>query len=1087
MLCYLFLGAVLPTAVHKTASAVQAQDVRKVSGTVVDSDTKQGLVGAVVKVKGTKTGVVVRNANGSFSLDVPKGASQTLVVSLVGKKTTEVNIAGKDNVTIIMRTDALQMDKVVVTAVGLEKETKALGYATEQVSGSTITAGRPTDVINSLQGQVAGAQINSSSGSPGAAAYIRLRGVNSLQGNNQPVFVVDGVLIDNSYMGNTNEVGNVDYSSRAVDINPDDIESVNVLKGAAATALYGLNASAGAIIITTKKGRRDGLTNVNYSYTMGIDEVNKLPELQNKYSQGNAFAFQGEATRRAHSWGALIDTLRYDGATTNQWNKNGNIVGQSNASAKGAVTPFDNLNSFFQTGGSQQHSLNISSGNSMGSYFFSITDFRQNGIVPNSTFDRTSLRLNSDYSLYPNLKISANAQYIRSGGQKIQKGSNTSGVMLGLLRTPPSFDNANGSSDPVGDATAYTFANGAPRGYRGLAPSGTSIYDNPFWTVNKNMFLERTERFIGGMQLDYFPESWFGESLLGEFSATYRIGGDFYNTRNRGEYAIFSSNTPTGRVNDDDIRSQQINSELLFNFNRKLTEDWDLGLVMGSQIFENFGRSFTAQGDGLVIPGFYNQSNAISQTAFESQSLRRRLGMFLQASLSYQDMLFINGSVRNEYSTSLPEDANNFLNYNMSMSFILSQALDLDRDGTLSFAKLRFSNSQIGSDAPIYALTTPYVQTIHGDGWINTNLTYPLNGAAGFAKASRLGNNGITPETRVETEFGTELRFFGDIIGLDLTYYSTTNSNQIFSAPVATATGYASRLVNAGEMKNSGIEAVLKAQILQTNDLTINGRLTYSSFTQEVVKLSDGVENIFLGGFEGGSVRAVAGLPYGSIFGQKWLRDSIGRIITDGGVPQVTTDEYSFGSNIPDFIMNGALDISYKGLTVSAILEWKKGGKMWNGTRAALNNFGMSKESENRGNMNGTFGGITFKDGVVQNAVELDGSANTTPITGQSFWGNFGTYNNFSTSLIEPFIEDAGWMRLRQITVSYVIPQSMLSDAGIFKSLEVFATGRNLWLSTDYTGVDPETNLTGSVNAQGLDYFNMPGTKGYNFGIRAGF
>ncbi|MFM8568341.1 MAG: TonB-dependent receptor plug domain-containing protein [Candidatus Kapaibacterium sp.] len=301
MLCYLFLGAVLPVAVHKTATAVQAQDARKVTGTVLDADTKQGLVGAVVKVKGTKTGVVVRNANGSFSIDVPKGAAQTLVVSFVGKKTTEVNVAGKDqdrsspliagaNVTISLRTDALQMDKVVVTAVGLEKETKALGYSTEQVSGSTITAGRPTDVINSLQGQVAGAQINSSSGSPGAAAYIRLRGVNSLQGNNQPVFVVDGVLIDNSYMGGSNETGNVDYSSRAVDINPDDIESVNVLKGAAATALYGLNASAGAIIITTKKGRRDGSTNVNYSYTMGIDEVNKLPELQNKLGRTNRLA-----------------------------------------------------------------------------------------------------------------------------------------------------------------------------------------------------------------------------------------------------------------------------------------------------------------------------------------------------------------------------------------------------------------------------------------------------------------------------------------------------------------------------------------------------------------------------------------------------------------------------------------------------------------------------------------------------------------------------------------------------------------------------------------------------------------------------
>ncbi len=1094
--CAVVIGVVQP---------LHAQDVRRVTGKVLDAETKEPLLGAVIKVKGTKVGTVVRRSDGEFSIDVPTNSSQVLVVSLVGKLTEEVNVAGKDNVTIYLKTDVLELQKVVVTAVGIEREKRSLGYATQEIGGGLISQNREQNLVNALVGKVAGVQINSSSGSPGTASYIRLRGVNSISFNNQPAFIVDGVFIDNSdYAGFVNAsnaaegsagnmVNGVDQVSRILDINPDDIESINVLKGAAATSLYGLQAAAGAIVITTKKGRRDGTVNVQYSFNTTFDEANKLPELQSMYAQGSGGAYRGPETRTSTSWGPLLDTLRFDGSTNYAWDKNGRIVGVSSAPAGAKpVTPYDNLGNFFTTGGTTNHNLAITSGSSWGSYYFSIQNTRTTGVIPLSSFERSSLRLNADANLRSDLKVSTSAQYIRSGGRRVQKGSNVSGVMLSLLRTPPSFDNSNGyGPDAVNNPDAYSFPDGRQRSYRG----GIG-YDNPFWTINKNAYTDVTDRIIGAAQFDYYPESWFGDQWLGSFSATLRVGADVYATQERNAIAINSTTAPAGRVVTGDIRNRNINADLLLTFNRDITEDIKARLTLGTQLYNSDFRNMIIQGDGLTIPDFYDLSNASTFTPYFRNGTLRRLGTFFDAQISYREMLYLNGSYRVERSTTLPSDNNAFGYGNISASFVFSELFDSD-DALLSFGKLRASYATVGSDAPLFVLNTPYTRATLADGWVN-GIQWPLNGVPGFIIGSVLGSNTLRPEKREEIEIGLELKFLENRIGLDLTFYQTRNIDQILAVSIPRSSGFTSQYRNAGTMKNSGIEAVLHLVPYQDQDWNVSLDVNFSTFSNTVESLAPGIETILLSGFVGGSIRAVAGQQYGQIYGGGWMRDPQGRIVVGAdGLPLVDETERAWGSFIPDWIAGANLTISYSNLTINAILDWKQGGKMWNGTRAALNYFGMSKETENRGTLNGTYGGITIRNGVIDGVKMVDdGQGNITYVTndipvsgglGQNFWGTGGFYNTFNSSNTEPFVEDGGWIRLREVTISYRLPKVVTDALGFVKGLDVFLTGRNVFLSTEYTGVDPETSLVGASNGQGIDYFNNPGIRSYGFGIRASF
>ncbi|MFY8001639.1 MAG: SusC/RagA family TonB-linked outer membrane protein [Candidatus Kapaibacteriota bacterium] len=1104
--------AVILLFVVYLATTASALAQKLISGKVSFVDSKKPIAGAKVTTRGgNKVVGTFSRPDGTFSINVPDGVTK-LLFEYVGMKKQEVAISG-DAMTVEMKEDVLQLQELVVTGIGITQEKKQLTYAAQEIKTAELTSNRQVNAINALAGQVAGVQINSSSGSPGAATFIRIRGFSSITGRNQPLFVIDGVPIDNTVSANsgTNQ-GGVDVSNRALDINPDDIESVNVLKGAAATALYGIQAGPGAIIITTKKGKNDGIINVSYSFTKGFDQVNKLPELQNQFTQGVDGDIRDPESRSSLSWGPRADTLFWDGDKAYDWDGNGRIIGQTsargNSNAK-KFTPYQNLN-FFTTGQTDIHTLNMSGGNALGKFYFGVTQSRNTGIVPNTSLDKTTLRLNADYKLGSDFSLGANVQYNRTGQIAVERGSNVGGIMLGLLRTPISFDNANsavGVTNPGSDVRAASFAPTSSR-YVNAAGAinqrtyrGSGIYDNPYWVVQRNLFNANTERVLGNTQLTFAPQTWFGKDILGDLNVTWRLGGDFYTTTSQQNTAINSVNNPAGAVLNVEERSQIINSDFLLTLSKDIDESTRYSLVIGNNAYQNYYRSYRTFATNLAIPEFYNISNAIDAPLLTERLNIYRLGAWygkLDLSL-LKEAININGTIRTDWSTTLPAAANPFISYSGAVSVILSDLLQLDQE-TLSFIKVRASYGRIGNDAGglLYLAGTPVTRnetgfaTI-GDGWVNNGVTFPLNGVPSFRKTFFLGSgDNLRAESKTEIEAGLDLKFFQNRLSLDLAYFNNTVDDLIIPIQVATSSGYRNRNVNAATIRNNGIEAILGATIIQTEDFTLKATINWSRLETVVVKLAPGIPNFQLGGFTGNGIYAWEGKQYGQIVGQGFKRNAQGAVlIDDDGFPLLTDTIAPFGANIPDWQAGVRLAATYKGFSVSALLDIKQGGVMINGTRGALNNFGMSKESEDRGKSTFTTGGGLIKvvDNVFQGVVESTGQPNAKKVDniGRNWWGNLGSYNVFNTNLAEAFVENAGWVRLRELTVSYAFPKDLVGSTGFLNGLELFATARNLWLSTPYSGVDPETNLENSGNAQGFEYFNNPGTRSYMFGIKVSF
>ncbi len=499
---------------------------RTVTGKVTSSQDGMGIPGVTVMVKGTTIGAIT-DIEGMYELQV-RPEHRTLVFSYISMKTQEVALGTQTSINVVLEPDVVMIDEVVVTAIGVSREAKALGYAVQSVGGDEMVRSGTTNPVNALSGRVAGVQITSSSGAAGASSYMTIRGAASLTGNNQPLYVVDGVPIDNSQLtsGNPNNGANnllygVALSNRIVDINPEDIETINILKGGAATALYGLRAANGAVIITTKKGSTTAMgkkTSVAFNSSVTMEQVSQMPEMQDKYSRGT-FGNFGVTTL---NWGARLDTMRFDGATDNLYSPNGNIVSQNHPDAKSNlnVGPYDNVGNFFQTGMTYNNSLALTGGNQNTSYYLSIANTSSTGIVPNNTFERTNVTLAGESKLSERFSTDARLAYTNSGGIRIQQGSNTSGVMLALMRMPADFDITGGSDDPVNDESAYMLPDGRQRNaYNGGG------YDNPFWTVNMNQFSDKVNRLTGHASLNYMATDWL--------TVTYRVGTDFYSDRRK--------------------------------------------------------------------------------------------------------------------------------------------------------------------------------------------------------------------------------------------------------------------------------------------------------------------------------------------------------------------------------------------------------------------------------------------------------------------------------------------------------------------------------------------------------------------------
>lgn len=1046
----------------------------KVSGQVTSSEDGQPIPGVSILVKGLSGVGTSTNIDGKYSLNVP-AAGKTLVFSYVGYKSQEVALDGKTSINVVLLSEARRIDEVVVTALGIKRDSKALGYSVQSVGSKELTRTSNADVVNSIGSRTAGVQVTSSGGTAGASAYMTIRGAHSLTGNNQPLFVVDGVPVSSG--GGMGAVDGVATSNRSIDLNPEDIETMSVLKGGAATALYGLQASNGAIVITTKRGSEKNKMAINISQSISYDVVSQLPARQNTFTQGLNGAW---ASGNAASWGQRIDESRYDNSNiltpgSYIWDVNGRIVNKNNPNATDRLVKVYDPYDFFQKGSTYNTNVSVSGGNDVSNYYFSVGNMDQTGIVPKNTFGKTSLRLNAETKLTSKLTTGGSASYINSRGNFIQQGSNTSGVMLGLLRTPPTFDNSAG----------YKFEDGTQRNYRNGAG-----YDNPYWTSNMNSYSDKVDRFMGNAFLKYEPLSWMTISC--------KVGTDWYAQRTNDRVAVYSRVAPAGYNTERFSVNKIFNSDLLLSMKQTVGGVYNFNLTLGQNMYSNFSKSLTGKAVGLTIPEFYHVSNTGSQTAGSITTEYRTAAFFGDFSFDYAGMVFLGLTGRNDWSTTMPSDRLSSFYPSASFGFIFSELPGLKGNSLLSFGKLRASWAKTANIASPYNTRNYYGAATVADGWTD-GISFPFNSTSGYTVSDVMVDPKLKHETQLSTEIGVDLRFLKNRIRLDVAYFINENKDLLLQVPIPSSSGFTNKYTNAASMESKGIEIMLSATPIQIKDFTWDISANFTKTKNNVIKLAEGVDNLFLGGFEDPQIRAVAGMEYRTIFGYDWYRDASGKpIIYDGSNPNVDwpvgtpitdlREMKALGTVNPDWIANFTNTFSYKGLSLVVNVDIKHGGKMYNGTKYAMNYFGTSAETatrenkpENRIVWDGVMGTIDDNGKPV-----VTGGVNTTAVIKDQDWYRYYGGSNFAQGPTANAIEDGGWVRLREVTISYVLPKSIFAKTMI-KGSEFFATGKNLWLNTKYTGIDPETNLEGSSNAQGMDYFNMPGTKSYTFGIKLSF
>ncbi|WP_343668146.1 SusC/RagA family TonB-linked outer membrane protein [Chitinophaga sp.] len=1037
---------------------------------------------ATIQVKGTNQGTTA-DQSGNFRLTLNTD-NAILQIRSVGYSSKEVPAGSGGVINVSLAQDNQNLQEVVVTGLGIRREKKALGYAVQDVKGDELTKASQGDALRAMSGKVAGMQVIGSGGTPGAATFIKLRGTNSLTGNNQPLFVVDGIPVDNgqNYSGDPSDGTNnllqgATNTNRGADINPEDIESISVLKGPAAAALYGIDAANGAIIITTKKGKA-GRMQVDFSTGVSFDVVNRLPGIQKQYVKGLSGAIAPFSSSTRYSWGANIDTLFWDG-NANEFDRHGNVVGASNAAAKTKFVPYDNTKDFWRTGATYNNSLSFTGGTDAATYRMSVSHMYQNSIVPVQSYSRTSIAMAGTLKISDRVKVSGNLNYTNDGGNMPQNGSNTSGIMLGLTRTPIDFDNSNGGLK-ADDPKTYLLSNGLVRSYR------NGIYDNPYWTINKNPYTTSVNRLIGSTQVDW--------NIWKDLSLTYRVGTDVYQDNRHQYYEIQSGAYSGGRVFDDRYTYRSVNSDAILTWAKQLSKDFRLDVKLGNNYYSRKLDELYTQGDGLTAPGYDNISNATVQKSYNFVTPYRRVSGYFDINLDYKSMLFLEITGRNDWSSTLPKNSNSFFYPSASLGWVFTELEGLKDNDVLNFGKVRVSVAQVGKDPGEFRTRSFFAPTTFADGY-TSGISFPYDSKGSFFLDNVLGNPDLKPEKTTSYEAGLQLQFFHNRLGLDATYYYSKGTDLIVQSPIAGTSGFQFVTLNAGSIRNNGVEVTLNGKILADRPFTWDMNINYSMNRSKVLKLAPGISQITVNGFTGTVIAHLPDQPAGIIYAYGWLRDSQGRVVIsdksdDFGYPVVSTEQKAVGNPNPKFLMGWGNTFSYKGFTLYTLIDWKCKGDIWDGTRGSLMAIGTSKYTLNRETEH-TFGGVM---GHLNDAGELvhteggsevagAGAVNTTAVPLDQNWylGNGGGFG----AQTETFIDDGSYVKLREVTLSYDFKG--FRESKFIRGITVSTFARNIILWTPYKGIDPETSLTGATNAQGIDYFNMPGTASFGLNLKFHF
>lgn len=1028
------------------------------SGQVTD-ESGSPIQGATVVVEGTTTGIFT-DEEGRFRLQVPSG-SDNLAVSYIGYLRQSIAINGQSVINVTLMEDIMSIEEVVVTAVGITREKKSLGYAVSSIDNGELTKSRATNLVDGLSGKVAGVRISNQSGTAGGGAKILIRGASSLSGTGQPLFIVDGMPVSNSgFNGARSDIinGGVDAGNRAGDINPDDIEDITVLKGSSATALYGARARDGAIVITTKKGSRGSGAKVSINSTVRFDNVLRFPDFQNEYTTGDAATGEYDNVNFSNGWGPQISQI--------QDRRFPNFLGDS---VQLQAFP-SNVEDFYNTGVTTINSFSISDGDESSDYRLGYTYLDQNGAVPNSGYDRHNLSFNVGRKLSRRFSSRVTANYVRSSSfGRPSQGSNSPNILFinSLPRTVDTELLRNNVVDEFGNPI-------------GLNPTS----NNPFWIIENNPFTNNVDRIYGSAEVSYRAASWL--------NFTGRAGTDVSRDFRRRVTRKGTIGAATGNFISDNLYNRNLNIDVLGTINKNIGEDITLQLIAGYNIFEQESRFERWVSSDLAADELYSYANATlnapsNQFSNTPVSLQRLMGAYGDLTISYKNWLFLNITGRNDWNSTLrnpglpiEEDDISYFYPAVNLAWAFTDALGIESD-ILSFGKVRANYAQVGSSVGPYSLEFTYLASPDVFTQFQaTNNTFPFAGQIAFEATGTLPEPFLVPQQQNSYEVGAELNFFLGRLNLDVTYYNQLTENQIVSLSTPPSTGFAAKVVNGGSIRNSGWEIMLSGDpIRNSNGFRWNITANYQRNVQIVEELIDGLDEFTLtSGFSGIQVQAEEGQPFG-LYGGTWLRDSATNqlIINPETGLRIPGEQGRLGNIYPDFTLGINNQFTFKGFLLSFLVDWRQGGVIFSSTSSSVRNSGLAIETlENRDQ--------SFIDEGVN--IDADGNLvpNQTPVESMNqFWTNYS-----QTSVAESNTFDATYVKLREARFGYTFPKSLMEKT-FLSSMTIAVEGRNLWLiDSALPHVDPESNLFGSsLVGEGVEFQSVPSTRTVGFNLQLGF
>jgi TonB-linked SusC/RagA family outer membrane protein len=1063
------------------ASVVLAQD-RTVSGTVKDG-SGNAMPGVNVVIKGTSSGTT-SDGSGKYAISASNDA--VLVFSFIGYATQQITVGNRTSIDITMAEDTQQLSEVVVTALGIERSTKTLASSVTTVNSDKFTQAREINLGNSLVGRVAGVNVSRNSSGPAGSTRIVIRGNKSLNGQNQPLYVVDGIPMDNNNFGQAGLWGGKDQGDGLTSINPDDIESMTVLKGANAAALYGSRGGNGVINITTKRGaKRKGL-GIEFNSNYVLDKIYDQSEKQTSYGAGNyvdntadgltnGIATAPTTAQQAFGWGRIAWGPKLDGSSVPQWD--------------GVSRPYsytgNNFDKFFETGNTFTNSLALSGGGENQTFRFSVSDMRSNGIIPNSGFDKINLSLNANSKFGKNLTLDAKVMYSHEDAKNRPTLSDSPmNAVQSVWATPPNQDVTLYYGDPLrpgaipagmDPALLLAYGQGGAAKFAGQEwlPASNNWGQNPYWAAYTAMQNDIRDRIIASGSLRYNFTDWLYVSG--------RIGMDWYTRRSTNLTPEGTGYDIAGNRSENEDRVQETNMEWMLGANKAFGK-FNVNAFVGGNRMRRQSEFLGLSGAGFNVQFFEVMNNTKNRTWGYGFSESGINSLFGSAEVGYNEILFLTASVRTDWFSVLNPDLNSVTYPAVGASWIISDTFE-SIPSFLSFAKLRASWAQVG-----LANIGPY----------STLMTYSLNGnphlgytMGSFSSAGGVGgsinNPLLQPALSTELEFGFDVRFLDNRLGLDLTYYRQKTTDDIVNSTISRASGFGTTFVNIGELSNNGIEFLLTGTPVR-GDLTWDVSLNFARNLNNVDYIAPGINelvaeeprtrNVF--------IKHIVGQPFGTITGRVQQTTPDGTpIFNADGTPLASTTYVPIGNGVPKFTGGINNTFTWKNFNLDFLIDFKSGGDIFSGTNNRLTQWGMHEQSligrsdENPLRINGV-----VNTGTTANPVYTPVDRTLTPHEANIYWNRVG---GESTAISSMFIYDASFVKLRQLTFGYNFPKQMLSKTPI-QNLNLSFVGRNLWvISKNIDNVDPESAYSTNAGAQGLEYFALPQTRSYGFNLRVTF